>query len=244
MSLSRDSRALLEAARGGDDPTAAARAKVRAELLARVGVAGAAGASAGASSGASPAPAAGATGTGAGLAIKALFALALVGGAGATYWALRGNPPAAPAIPSTEPAQPAEAAAVVTPLPNPQPLPIPQPSPPSTPALSPPAPPPSPSPSRSPARPTPDAIRAERALLASAHTALRTGDTAAALAILADHASRFPRGLLVEERAATQVRALCAAGETARADAARAAFLRRWPRSIHAARVRVTCAPE
>ncbi|MCB9574195.1 MAG: hypothetical protein H6709_19085 [Kofleriaceae bacterium] len=88
-----------------------------------------------------------------------------------------------------------------------------------------------------------DSLRAEQALLARATAALRDGDPAAALTALAEHARRFPDGVLVQERAATRVLALCASGDTARGVQERDAFLDRWPRSVHAARVGAACAP-
>lgn len=88
---------------------------------------------------------------------------------------------------------------------------------------------------------TADTLRAERALLTAARAALDADDPAAALAALDRHAARFPTGILAEERTATRVRALCAAGRRADADAARDAFLARWPRSVHEARVRAAC---
>ena len=95
--------------------------------------------------------------------------------------------------------------------------------------------------SRAAAAVTADSIRAERALLATAHAALRDGDAGAALAILDTHADRFPRGALAEERTAARVRALCAAGRRTDAAAIRDHFLKRWPRSVHADRVRGDC---
>jgi hypothetical protein len=89
--------------------------------------------------------------------------------------------------------------------------------------------------------PTADSLREERAILARATAALRAGDPGAALEAVAEHVKKFPRGLLVEERSATNVLGLCAAGKVAQGVKARDAFLARWPRSVHAARVQDAC---
>jgi hypothetical protein len=88
-----------------------------------------------------------------------------------------------------------------------------------------------------------DSLREERALVARANAALRDGDPRAALGAVAEHARRFPDGVLAEERTATRVVALCELGRVAEADRARASFAARWPRSVHAARVHAACAP-
>jgi len=233
--LTPEAQNLVDAARGGDDPSPAARARVRAALLAQIGAAPR-----------PTSPRAGHTGLIVGVATVATIGI-VVG----AWLMLRDRNPAPPPAPSIAAPAPAP---VITSLP-PEPAPSPSPPPPPSPSPSPsppPPPPPSPSPSPSPPRrpspppasasaPTADSIRAERALLAAANAALRDGDPAAALATLATHASRFPHGVLVEERNATRVLALCAAGRTADAEAARTDFLARWPRSVHAARVRTAC---
>ena len=73
-------------------------------------------------------------------------------------------------------------------------------------------------------------------------SALSRGDTATAMASLDEHASRFPRGALSEERAATRVHALCAQGRAAEARAAATAFVGAHPRSALAPAVRRACA--
>ena len=82
----------------------------------------------------------------------------------------------------------------------------------------------------------------ETALLREAQTSLGAGDAAAALSRLDAMGARHPDGLLREERLAARVLALCATGrvEEARREAAR--FLAEAPLSIHAARVRASCA--
>lgn len=81
----------------------------------------------------------------------------------------------------------------------------------------------------------------ETALLRDAHIALEAGNSARALALLAEHGRRFPRGMLGEERDATRVFALCAAGNATEARAAAARFLRERPSSPLAARVQQSC---
>jgi hypothetical protein len=75
-------------------------------------------------------------------------------------------------------------------------------------------------------------LAAERALLDVARTALGRGDGANALAACDDHARKFPRGALAEEREAIAVQALVLEhhGEDARTRAER--FRKTHPRSI------------
>jgi hypothetical protein len=82
----------------------------------------------------------------------------------------------------------------------------------------------------------------ETQLLRAAQTSLGAGDATAALARLDELGARHPDGLLREERLAARVATLCAAGreDEARREAAR--FLAEVPLSIHAARVRASCA--
>jgi hypothetical protein len=85
-------------------------------------------------------------------------------------------------------------------------------------------------------------VAEEAHLLREAGSALRAGDTAGATRWLDDHARLFPQGVLAEERDVQRVLVLCAAGQ---ADAARTEashFLRAYPRSLLAARVRASCA--
>jgi hypothetical protein len=81
----------------------------------------------------------------------------------------------------------------------------------------------------------------ELALLRDAHTALRDGDGAGALALLREHARRFPAGALSEERDAARVLALCKVGRVAEARDVASRFLREHPRSPQASRVARAC---
>ena len=84
----------------------------------------------------------------------------------------------------------------------------------------------------------------ETALLESARTALGRGDAPGALALLERHEHEFPAGVLLEERLAAKVLALCSLGR--RDEAARAAtrLLRLSPTSPLRARVLDSCAYE
>lgn len=74
-------------------------------------------------------------------------------------------------------------------------------------------------------------IAAERAVLRVAADALAKNDTAAALAAVEEHADRFRRGQLAEERETIAIRALHRAGGTAEARARLARFARAYPHS-------------
>jgi outer membrane protein assembly factor BamD (BamD/ComL family) len=82
----------------------------------------------------------------------------------------------------------------------------------------------------------------ELAILVRAHAAFRAHDLDATLAALDEHARRFPHGVLAEERSSQRVLALCAAGRSTEARAAAERFLRDYPESPMASRVRGACA--
>jgi hypothetical protein len=84
-------------------------------------------------------------------------------------------------------------------------------------------------------------LERERALVSAAQRALAEKRPARALDVLDDHAGTFPHGAMAEDRDALRVVALCLAGRTADADASRTKFFRRWPKSLHASRVRKAC---
>jgi hypothetical protein len=81
----------------------------------------------------------------------------------------------------------------------------------------------------------------ELKLLSSAREGLKRGDSAEALARVAEHERRFPSGILTLEARALQVDALCEAGRREAAHEAAEAFLKRWPESPLSARVRSAC---
>ncbi|MFO0564761.1 MAG: hypothetical protein U0263_03815 [Polyangiaceae bacterium] len=72
----------------------------------------------------------------------------------------------------------------------------------------------------------------ERALLATARTALSKGDGAAALAALDRHAAQFPNGRLSEERASLRVQALLLKGDRSAAQREADAFKSKFPKSL------------
>jgi hypothetical protein len=85
-----------------------------------------------------------------------------------------------------------------------------------------------------------EGLTAERLLIDAARTRLTSGDPAAALARLQEHARRFPSGRLEEEREALTVEALVQSGryEAARARAER--MHARWPESVFLSAVDAT----
>jgi hypothetical protein len=237
--LTPEARALVDMARFADQPTGADRQRVRAALFAKLALPAAA---SGPTAGAGPGGA-----TGASLVSgKMLVTLAILGalGAGAAWWATRpAQPSAAPErVPALAPAASAAETTAATettaaaetmsaataPAAEIETAPA---------AAADQAPRCAASP---PAAPT-STLAEELALVPPAESALRAGDAAGALALLTEHARRFPHGQLAQEREATRIRALCALADEAGARRAAARFLRRWPRSPHAARVRTTC---
>jgi hypothetical protein len=99
-------------------------------------------------------------------------------------------------------------------------------------ALAPPAE-PSAAPSRS-ARSTTreDPFTAELELLQRAHAAYTRRDFSVALTLVGEHARRYPKGHLAEQREALRVRSLAGAGRTDEAHRAAAAFALQFPRSV------------
>jgi hypothetical protein len=85
-------------------------------------------------------------------------------------------------------------------------------------------------------------LKEETALLGEANAALARGDVKRALALLADYDRRPGAAMLSQERAVTGILASCAAGrvDVARGEARQ--FRTRWPRSPLGARVDGSCA--
>jgi TolA-binding protein len=91
--------------------------------------------------------------------------------------------------------------------------------------------------------PTPSAsAQAERedelSLIQRAHAALRSGQAASALELTQEHAKTYPRGVLGQEREVIAVEALQRLGRYGEARSRGDAFLRVFPKSSHARRVR------
>jgi hypothetical protein len=257
---SSSGRSLLEAARGAR-PTHLERARLRAGVDARVAAVGAAAvatsvalsagstaskvAGAGISTGASVAAPAGA-----GLFAKAIVAGALVSAVGASTWwlATRSSDVAPPhevvattAPPNVAPPPPSESeVALVASASAPEPTPSPAPSGAATPsslATSARTPAAAASPSRDAA-----SIANEIALLRQAQAAMKDGDSERSLAALDALAKKHPGGELREERLAARVLTLCAAGRLDEARAEGRRFVAEHPSSVHAVRVRASCA--
>ncbi len=96
---------------------------------------------------------------------------------------------------------------------------------------------------RSPAatkRPTENqgSVADELALIESTRADLDRGKSSAALRTLAKHRRLFPKGVFREEAAALRASALCKSGKTEAAQKAAQAFMKRYPTSVHAGRVR------
>jgi hypothetical protein len=84
-------------------------------------------------------------------------------------------------------------------------------------------------------------LGAEAALLESAERALREHDAAGALALLDQHARRFPDGIFLVEAEAARAIATCEAGDRERGTKLTADFARRWPNAPVLARVLAAC---
>lgn len=81
----------------------------------------------------------------------------------------------------------------------------------------------------------------ETRLLARARARLRAGSPKDALAPLSEHAKRFPKGQLTEDRMVLRAQALCEAGEQTSGRKAAEALRKAFPASSHLPRVDRTC---
>ena len=81
----------------------------------------------------------------------------------------------------------------------------------------------------------------ELAMLQRARRALAADNGRLALGIVQELDERFPKGVLVEERGATRVLALCKLERVSEAREAARVFLARHPGSVYAERVRTSC---
>lgn len=93
------------------------------------------------------------------------------------------------------------------------------------------------------AAPKSDPFTAELELLQRAQAAYTRRDLSIALAVIAEHARRFPNGHLAEQREALRVRSLAGAGRADEAHRAAAAFAARFPRSVLLPRVEEESGP-
>jgi hypothetical protein len=87
----------------------------------------------------------------------------------------------------------------------------------------------------------PSTVGAEADLLRQADGAVKAGNPSRALALVHEHATKFPNGIMSEEREAVRIVVLCALGRIEDARAAASLFLREHPRSPLARRVRESC---
>lgn len=87
-----------------------------------------------------------------------------------------------------------------------------------------------------------DLLGEEIALIRTAQGELRAGTPEDALATLSRHASRFPHGVLRDERMTLQALALCERGDVAAARALRRELARTSPGSSHLQRLSSSCA--
>jgi len=93
---------------------------------------------------------------------------------------------------------------------------------------------------------TPPHVRAanlegEMKLLRQADSALRRGDSAAALVALNQHAALYPTGVLSQEREGVRAIALCSGGNTSQGRSAAQRFLSHAAKSPLASRIRSAC---
>jgi hypothetical protein len=86
-----------------------------------------------------------------------------------------------------------------------------------------------------------DSLSDEMDLLKRAKLALSRGEAKRAASLLDEHARRFPDGVLLQERQALRVVALCDAGELARGREEAKRFLSAHPKAALAERVRAAC---
>jgi hypothetical protein len=217
--LGPDIQALLDAARDAHDPTAADRARVKQGLVNQLG--------------------AGAFATQVPMGPSARPWLRFGAGAAAVGLAIVAGLMLRPATPSANPPPPAPQVTSVTPLSAPQtPVVL---DPPSVPVESLHAVPVQAQPVAKLAPSEESTLEKELLLLRDAKSALDRGDSAKALSVLDQHEKTYPDGVLAEERGATRVLALCAAGRTQDAKLSARDFLAKYPRSPSAVRVRASC---
>jgi hypothetical protein len=224
--LSPGARALLDAARGSDEPAPADAARVRQRVLVRIGSAGFSAALFTLSVERANALL--------GAALPKFVAVALIAMGGSAlyqHWKVSAGSAQSP-VAFAAPAAAATASASVpaAPLP-PEPVASVAPAPVVT-APKPVA------PAREVHR---DNLEAEMRWVRAADAALRAGDVGLALGLLNQHAREFPNGLLAEEREGLRVVAACQGGASPVVQRAASRFLRRSPRSLMAGRVRAAC---
>jgi RNA polymerase sigma factor (sigma-70 family) len=96
-------------------------------------------------------------------------------------------------------------------------------------------------PTQAPSAAPVDTLVEETRLVGDARRALAKGDAREALALLDDHATKFPKGTMTVDARALRVRSLCAIGRTDDARAAATVLLHEHPESPSAVGVRDAC---
>jgi hypothetical protein len=236
--LSPESKALIELARGDDEPNAVDRARVRRAL----GASFATGLTV--SSATSLAAGAGVKAAGASAGLAGSLKIAMWVGVGMAFGALTTTTALValrgPAAEPTSVARPAPPGAnpVIKADPPVEEGPVAEPTDTTTIPLEVTS---KPTASRPP-QPSPSSLAAEMRLLETARAALSGGDARRALSLIQEHEREFPAGSLSEERRASKVFALCELGRRAEAARAAAEFLRTAPASPLRGRVLDSCA--
>jgi hypothetical protein len=231
-SMSPESRAIIDAARAGEDLGDATRARTKQRLMLAAGLA--AGATAAATE-AAAATAAGAIPMVSGMATAFKVGAALLFAAAVGVGAQQVAAPDAP-VAEAHGGVAAIASSIAQATPPPvvdttvvEPVGDVPPAPPASEAKIP--------------RAASSSIAEETELLARAQRALGAGNADEALALLEQHKTEHQRGALSEEREAAQVLALCGAGRVDEARVAAQRFASAHPRSPHRVRVLAACAP-
>jgi hypothetical protein len=233
--LSLEASKLIDVGREAFRPTDADRARVFAAVMAAPLVAGTA------AIGASKFSLAGLAEFVQASRVAQLLAVATpVAAAGGLVWYTTVRPAARPSVPMETP----RVAAVLPPS-APAPQPVQDPAPEEAPILPVPvneeAPPPRQAASGADSSNVAGQIREEVTLLTRAQAELSRGRAQQALEALKEHAQRFPRGALSNERIATRARALCALGRKQEADAELDRVERLNPGSPYWVRAREAC---
>jgi hypothetical protein len=219
-------RELLRAARTAHNPTSRDRDVVLAAVLAKAAAGGAA---------------AGSASSAGGSMLLKIFGGILVGGAIVWFFVARGTetkpPPSEPVASVVAPV--ATPSVSIVPSAEPAP-PAPEPTPSAKPSVVVSA---APSVSASSSTSLASRLREERALIASARNALQSGNVAQALTVLDTAKTKFPDGILIQERKALEIEALHKAGRTAEAKKLADDFLAAYPNSPHAGRIKELVKP-
>ena len=243
VELSHEASQLLNASRIAEPPSPESRHRIRAGIAAATGAAVVAGAT-----GSATAAIAGSAGTSK-VVIAAVVAGALGFGSGALVVHAIDKRAATPTVavaPAPRAPEIATAPEVAAPLPRVETASadVPATSMHLEPAASvaPPEPPPVAPPAAEPAPVEGPGLAAELSLIRAADDALAMHYPGRALALVDNHAARFPDGQLAQERDSLRVLTLCELGRDDDARTAARAFFAHWPGSPHGARLRASCA--